>query len=84
MEKFCQSCGMPLEESVLGTNADGTKSQDYCQYCYANGAFVKEETMEQMIESCIPFMIEEHPQMSAEQAKAGMMEFFPTLKRWAD
>ena len=23
--KFCQSCGMPLTEDVLGTNADGSK-----------------------------------------------------------
>lgn len=24
-QKFCQSCGMPLTEDVLGTNADGSK-----------------------------------------------------------
>ena len=22
--KFCQSCGMPLTQEILGTNADGT------------------------------------------------------------
>ena len=27
-QKFCQSCGMPLTEEVLGTNADGTKNED--------------------------------------------------------
>ena len=27
--KFCQSCGMPLTEDVLGTNADGSKNEDY-------------------------------------------------------
>ena len=32
--KFCQSCGMPLTEEVLGTNADGSKNEDYCMYCY--------------------------------------------------
>ena len=25
-QKFCQSCGMPLSEEVLGTNADGSKN----------------------------------------------------------
>jgi len=25
-QKFCQSCGMPLTDDVLGTNADGTKN----------------------------------------------------------
>ena len=26
--KFCQSCGMPLTEDVLGTNADGSKNEE--------------------------------------------------------
>jgi hypothetical protein len=26
--KFCQSCGMPLTDDVLGTNADGSKNFD--------------------------------------------------------
>ena len=25
-QKFCQSCGMPLTDDVLGTNADGSKN----------------------------------------------------------
>ncbi len=33
-KKFCQSCGMPLVEEILGTNADGSKNEDYCVYCY--------------------------------------------------
>ena len=36
-QKFCQSCGMPLTEDVLGTNADGSKNEDYCMYCYKDG-----------------------------------------------
>ena len=27
--KFCQSCGMPLTDEVLGTNADGSKNEDF-------------------------------------------------------
>ncbi|MBP5483845.1 MAG: transcriptional regulator, partial [Bacteroidales bacterium] len=30
--KFCQSCGMPLTAEMKGTNADGSKSEDYCIY----------------------------------------------------
>lgn len=36
-QKFCQSCGMPLTEEILGTNADGIKNEDYCIYCYKDG-----------------------------------------------
>ena len=42
--KFCQSCGMPLTEEVLGTNADGSKNEDYCMYCYKDGKFLQECT----------------------------------------
>jgi predicted amidophosphoribosyltransferase len=37
---FCQSCSMPLDKPELpGTEKDGTKSKEYCMYCYQNGAF---------------------------------------------
>ena len=36
--KFCQSCGMPLTPEILGTNADGSKNEEYCIYCYKDGA----------------------------------------------
>ncbi len=60
MEKihYCQSCGMPMEESLYGTEKDGTKSPDYCSYCYQNGAFTGEMTMEQMIDFCAAPMAE--------------------------
>ena len=54
--KFCQSCGMPLTEDVLGTNADGSKNEDYCMYCYRDGKFLQDCTMEEMIEHCAQFI----------------------------
>ena len=80
-QKFCQSCGMPLEEEVLGTNADGTKNEDYCMHCYKDGAFTTECTMEEMIEQCVPFM-KDHVG-GEEQARSMMTQMFPHLKRWA-
>ena len=38
---FCQSCSMPIDDVTLrGTEKDGTKSAEYCKYCYVDGAFV--------------------------------------------
>lgn len=82
MEKFCQSCGMPLQEALLDTEADGKKSGDYCKYCYDNGAFTGEMTMEEMIEFCAPHMMEGNPGMTKEAAVEAMKGFFPQLKRW--
>lgn len=82
---FCQSCGMPLasQSNEFGTNADGSKNLDYCHYCYENGNFTKDETMEDMIASCVPFIVESHPEMSRESAAQMMRTLLPTLKRWA-
>jgi hypothetical protein len=81
-EKICQSCGMPLkEEKDFGKNADGSKNEEYCCYCFPNGKFSKDETMEQMIESCIPFMLKDGCP-DAQTARAEMMKYMPNLKRW--
>ncbi|WP_290388802.1 zinc ribbon domain-containing protein, partial [uncultured Duncaniella sp.] len=45
-QKFCQSCGMPLNDHNHGTNADGTPNEDYCIYCYKDGKFTQDLTME--------------------------------------
>ena len=82
-EKICQSCGMPIEDKKLrGTEKDGSESADYCCYCYKNGAFSKDETMEEMIESCIPFMLEDGSCKSGEDARNALLKVIPNLKRW--
>ena len=85
-QKFCQSCGMPLTDEVLGTNADGTKNEDYCMYCYKDGKFLQECTMEEMIEHCAQFVNEVNkglPQPITKEEYIGQMKmYFPHLKRW--
>jgi len=66
----------------FGTNANGSKNEDYCCYCYDKGAFFyPEATMEQVIESCLPHVV---PDVWADEsaARAAMNEHFPTLKCW--
>lgn len=81
MNKICQSCGMVMGEEEYGYNADRSRNADYCKYCFPNGAFGKDETMEEMIESCIPFRIGGECK-TPEEARERMRELFPTLKRW--
>lgn len=84
--KFCQSCGMPLNNENKGTEVDGSVSEDYCVYCYENGRFTQDMTMEQMIDRCAQFTDEINRQsgqnLTVEQAKEMMRQFFPHLKRW--
>lgn len=85
-QKFCQSCGMSLTDEILGTNADGSPNEDYCIYCYKDGKFTQDMTMEQMIDHCARFTEEINKQsgqnLTKEQAKEMMRQFFPHLKRW--
>lgn len=39
----CQSCGMPFKNDPDGggTNADGSKSEMYCSYCFHEGEFTQ-------------------------------------------
>ena len=81
---ICQSCGMPMAaEEMMGTNVDGTKNQEYCIYCYQNGTFDNpDETLEEMINTSVPFMVQDNPNLTEEEARAQLNAFLPTLKRW--
>ena len=85
-QKFCQSCGMPLTDKDKGINADGSRNDDYCNYCYMDGRFTQDFTMEQMIEHCARFTDDINKwsgeNMTVEQAKEMMRQFYPNLKRW--
>lgn len=81
-QKFCQSCGMPMEGAQYGTEADGSKSADYCSYCYEDGKFCVDVTMEQMIDFCAKPMADATG-MTAADARAQMAALFPQLVRWS-
>ena len=83
-QRFCQSCAMPLaNDEDFSSNADGSRNEDYCKYCFANGAFEGNCTMDEMIETCIPFSLEAGVYKTADEARAAMKAYFPKLKRWA-
>ncbi|MCL2446107.1 MAG: zinc ribbon domain-containing protein [Oscillospiraceae bacterium] len=83
-EKMCESCGMPMGETneMYGLEANGSKSVDYCKFCYDNGAFTQPDlTLAQQIEQCTDIMVKE---FSFDRADAlqQCQEGLPTLKRW--
>ena len=85
-QRFCQSCGMPLTDDILGTNADGSKNEEYCIYCYKDGTFTGDYTMEQMADFCAQFVDDYNKHtgknLSREEYKKELLKFFPMLKRW--
>ncbi|MDF2570017.1 MAG: transcriptional regulator [Sporomusa sp.] len=82
MDKFCQSCGMPLnDQELLGTESSGAKTEEYCMYCYEGGQFKQPDlTIEGMIETCVPHM--KGHGLTEAAARKLLRDHLPKLKRW--
>ena len=81
MADICQSCAMPMQdESLYGTNADGSINSDYCKYCYKDGEFLQKVTMDEYIEMMVPFASQAG--MTGDQMRQYCRSVYPTLKRW--
>jgi len=58
--KMCQSCGMPMSKDPEngGTNTDGSTNLKFCSYCFQNGEFTFNGTVQEFQEFCRQKMIE--------------------------
>lgn len=84
---FCQSCGMPLSvPEHFGTNEGGSRNMDYCRFCYQDGRFTANLSMDEMIEVCAEYIdqwkLPDNRKISQDEAIDLMKEQFPLLKRW--
>lgn len=68
---------MPLTPEQMGRNPDGTLSRHYCKWCWDNGDFLRDCTLEEMVEQCLP-----HMPGDPEANRTYMAELLPTLDRW--
>lgn len=72
---------MPIgSQDIYGTNADGSLQTDYCKYCYQNGEFIDQVSMEEYIEMCSQYGAQAG--MTNAQMRMHCQTLFPTLKRW--
>ena len=76
---ICQCCGMPLDDSIIGTDKDGALNEDYCKWCYADGQYTYSD-MDELIEVCVRHMVNES--FSEEQARAYLKQALPKLDYW--
>lgn len=80
---YCQSCGIPLQDpQYFGTNQDGSANPEYCYYCYKDGAYTEDCTMDGMIEISMEHLKEQNPDLDEKSTLAMLERFFPNLKRW--
>lgn len=83
-EHYCQSCGMMFTApDQHGHEADGAEVEDFCRWCYDDGAYTYETTMEDMIEDCAPRMAEAMG-WTVDESASLLGAVLPTLKRWKE
>lgn len=75
----CQCCGMPLDDSSISKEPDGTWNEDYCKWCYADGQFTY-ASLEDLIDFLAGHMSNE--QWPPEQARAYFSLQLPKLAYW--
>lgn len=76
---ICQCCGMPLDDSSVSKEIDGTFNEEYCKWCYSDGKFAYTS-----IEKLIDYLAEHMPNedWSSEQVRAYFEVQLPKLKYW--
>ena len=76
---ICQCCGMPLDESSISKETDGTFNEEYCKWCYTEGKFVY-TSLEELINFLVEHMSNEN--WTPEQARAYFEAQLLNLNYW--
>ena len=76
---YCQCCGMPLEDSILSREPDGSFNEDYCQWCYADGKFTYSD-LSTLIDYCATYMATDA--WPEAQVREYLAQKLPELKHW--
>lgn len=76
---ICQCCGMPIDDSIIGREKDGTLNEDYCKWCYADGTYTYSD-MDELIDVCVKNMVSDN--FTEEQARSYLKEMLPKLDYW--
>lgn len=75
----CQCCGMPLNDSIISKETDGTFNEEYCKWCYTEGKFTY-SNIDDLINFCAEHMANEN--WSSEQVRAYLKDMLPKLNYW--
>ena len=76
---ICQCCGIPLDDSSISKETDGTFNEEYCKWCYADGKFVY-TSKEELLDFLAGHMSNEN--WSPEQVRAYFEVQLPKLNHW--
>ena len=76
---ICQCCGMPLDDTMISREKDGSFNDSYCRWCYADGVYMY-SSMDDLIEVCVRNMVSpEHPE---DEVRKYLEDMLPRLDYW--
>ena len=64
-----------------GQEANGSETDDFCRWCYDEGAYTYATTMDEMIEDCASRMAEAMG-WTVDEVASLLGAVLPTLRRW--
>ena len=76
---ICQCCGMPMDDTIIGRDKDGTPNEEYCQWCYADGTYTY-SNMDDLIDVSVGHMVKQG--FTEDQARAYLKQTLPKLDYW--
>jgi len=78
---ICQCCGMPLsEDNMISREPDGSYNEEYCKWCYTDGAFAYESK-----DALLDFLISHmpNPENAPEEVRRSQYDLYLSqLKHW--
>ena len=78
---ICQCCGMPLsEDDMISREPDGSYNEEYCKWCYTDGAFAYESK-----DALLDFLISHmpNPENAPEEVRRSQYDLYLSqLKHW--
>lgn len=76
---ICQCCGMPLDDTTVSKEPDGTFNEEYCKWCYTDGKYVY-TNLDEMIDFLSGHMANEN--YTPEQVREYLKVRLPRLNHW--
>lgn len=76
---ICQCCGMPLDDTTISKENDGTFNEEYCKWCYTDGKFIY-KSLDELIDFLAERMANEN--YTEQQVREYLRAQLVNLKYW--
>lgn len=77
----CQCCGMPLDDTIISHEPNGTFNEDYCTWCYSNGTYAY-SSLEDLLNFLVHHMTTDT--WTTGQVRTYFDNLLPTLNHWQE